>query len=204
MAFEKYFPEILRELLKNIEKIPTYGERGASRLVYNFLKLPKEERLRIANLMMKASESIITCSECGIVSDMDPCRICSDEGRNRRYICVVEESSDAYAIEKLERYKGVYHVLWGRISPLEGISPEDLNIPKLLERVEKNQAKEVILATNPNVEGEATANYLYKLLKRKFPNLTISRVSFGLSFGGFIEFTDSLSLEKSIENRKKL
>jgi Recombinational DNA repair protein (RecF pathway) len=114
---------------------------------------------------------------------------------------VVEEPQDAYAIERIERYTGVYHVLGGRIAPLEGVSPQDLNIDKLLERIEKNAVKEVIIATNPNLEGEATANYLIKLLKKRFSKLKVSRISHGLQFGSLVELADELSLEKSIEKR---
>jgi recombination protein RecR len=124
-----------------------------------------------------------------------------DPKRSKRFICVVEEPQDAYAIERIERYTGVYHVLGGRIAPLEGISPQDLNIDKLLERIEKNAVKEVIIATNPNLEGEATANYLIKLLKKRFSKLKVSRISHGLQFGSLVELADELSLEKSIEKR---
>jgi len=199
--FEDYFPKVIKDALEGLTKIPTYGERTSSRFVYNFLKLNKEERERILNSLISLSEEIKTCSECGLISDTDPCRICSDPKRSKKFICVVEESQDAYAIEKLERYTGVYHVLGGRIAPLEGISPQDLNIDKLFERVETYNAKEVIIATNPNLEGEATANYLIKLLRRRFNKLKVSRISHGLQFGSLIELADDLSLEKSIEKR---
>jgi len=199
--FEDYFPKVIKEALEGLTKIPTYGERTSSRFVYNFLKLHKEEREKILSNLISLSEEIKTCSECGLISDTDPCRICSDPKRSKKFICVVEESQDAYAIEKLERYTGVYHVLGGRIAPLEGISPQDLNIDKLFERVETYNAKEVIIATNPNLEGEATANYLIKLLKRRFNKLKVSRISHGLQFGSLIELADDLSLEKSIEKR---
>jgi len=199
--FEDYFPKVIKEALEGLTKIPTYGERTSSRFVYNFLKLHKEERERILSNLISLSEEIKTCSECGLISDTDPCRICSDPKRSKKFICVVEESQDAYAIERLERYTGVYHVLGGRIAPLEGISPQDLNIDKLIERVETYNAKEVIIATNPNLEGEATANYLIRLLKRRFNRLKVSRISHGLQFGSLIELADDLSLEKSIEKR---
>ncbi len=202
MAFDEVFPKPLKEALSSITEIPTYGERGASRFIYNFLKLTKEERERIINALKEVSEKIVPCSECFLLSDKDPCYICSDKKRLKRFICVVEESQDAYTIEKLERYKGVYHVLGGRISPLEGISPQDLTIDKLMERIEKNKVKEVIIATNPNVEGEATANYLIKLIRDRFPKVKVSRISYGLPFGSLIEFSDEVSLEKSFENRK--
>ncbi len=196
------FPQPIRNALEMIKRIPTYGERGASRLLYNLLKLSQEERNAVVEALTEAVHKLRPCRECFLITDGEVCAICSDRRRSKRFICVVEESQDAYSIEKLERYKGVYHVLGGRIAPLEGISPQDLTIDKLLERIEANRVREVIIATNPNAEGEATANYLIKLLKDRFPSLKVTRVSYGLQFGSLIEFVDELSLEKSFENRK--
>ncbi len=197
-------PKSIKESLEKITLIPTYGERGAGRLVYNLLKLPLEKRLEVLKALQEAVEKIRNCAECGIYTEEEICPICSNPRRSKKFICVVEEPQDAFAIERLERYTGVYHVLGGRIAPLEGISPSNLNINSLLERIEKYGVKEVILATNPNVEGEATAVYLAKLIKKQFPSVKITRISHGLQFGSLIEFADELSLEKSIENRKSL
>ena len=202
LAFEEVFPKPIEEALENLARIPTYGERGASRFLYNLLKLSPLEREAVVESLKEAASRIRPCKECFLLTDRDICAICSNPKRSKRFICVVEESQDAYSIEKLERYKGVYHVLGGRIAPLEGVSPQDLTIDKLIERVKKNKAREVILATNPNAEGEATANYLIKLLRERFPSLKVSRVSYGLQFGSLLEFVDELSLEKSFENRK--
>ncbi len=202
MAYEEVLPEPIRNSLEQITKIPTYGERGAIRFLYNFLKLSKEEREEIVKALQEAGTSIGECRECHILTDREVCGICSDKKRSKRFICVVEESQDAYAIERLERYKGVYHVLGGRIAPLEGISPQDLKIESLLDRISNHRVREVIIATNPNAEGEATANYLMKILKDRFKGLKVTRVSYGLQFGSLIEFADDLSLEKSLENRK--
>ncbi len=202
MGFEEIFPKPLKEAIESITEIPTYGERGASRLIYNLLKLKKEERKEIVKKILNAVEVLRPCTECYLITDKELCAICSDPNRSKKFICVVEESQDAYAIEKLERYKGVYHVLQGRIAPLEGISAEDLTINKLIERIEKYNPKEIIIATNPNVEGEATANYLIGLLKRRFPSLKVTRTAYGLEFGSLIEFADEYSIEKSFENRK--
>ncbi len=202
MAFEDIFPEPLKKALENITRIPTYGERGANRLLYNLLKLEAQERKEVVESILEAVEKLRPCKECFLITDGEVCRICSDPKRSRRFICVVEESQDAYAIEKLERYRGVYHVLQGRIAPLEGISPQDLTIDRLLERIERNRVKEVIIATNPNAEGEATANYLIRLIGDRFKNVKTSRISYGLQFGSLLEFVDELSLEKSFENRK--
>jgi len=202
LASNGSLPEPLREALEKVTKIPTYGERGASRLVYNLLKLPPEERSAVVESLRRAAETLKPCRECYLITDGDLCPVCGNPERNRRFICVVEESQDAYAIERLERDRGVYHVLQGRIAPLEGVSPQDLTVDRLIERVEHNRVKEVIVATNPNAEGEATANYLIRLLKGRFPRLKVSRISYGLQFGSVIEFVDEVSLEKSFENRK--
>jgi len=202
LGYEEVLPKPIKEALEKITKIPTYGERGASRLLYNLMKLDLEERRAVVESLREAAESLRPCKECFLLTDADICSVCSDPKRSKRFICVVEESQDAYAIERLERYKGVYHVLGGRIAPLEGISPQDLTVDRLMERVEKNRVREVIIATNPNAEGEATANYLIKLLKSRFASLKVSRVSYGLQFGSLLEFADELSLEKSFENRK--
>ncbi|MDQ7038688.1 MAG: recombination mediator RecR [Aquificota bacterium] len=202
MGFEEVFPRSLKEALEGVMKIPTYGERGAVRLVYNLLKLSPEERISVIESLRKAAESLRPCRECFLLTEGDICPVCSDPKRMKRFICVVEESQDAYTVERLERYRGVYHVLQGRIAPLEGVSPEDLTVDKLLERIERNRVKEVIIATNPNAEGEATANYLIRLIRDRFPKVKVSRVSYGLQFGSLIEFADEVSLEKSFENRK--
>ena len=202
MAFEDIFPQPLRQALESVTRIPTYGERGAGRLVYNLLKLDPSERKEVVEKLLEAAEKLKPCKECYLITDREVCAVCSDPKRSKRFICVVEESQDAYSIERLERYRGVYHVLQGRIAPLEGISPQDLTVEKLLERIEKNRVKEVIIATNPNAEGEATANYLIKLIGDRFKNVKTSRISYGLQFGSLLELVDELSLEKSFENRK--
>ncbi len=204
MPYEESLPEPIKLALEKLIYIPTYGERSASRLLYNLLKLPMEKRLEIVQALQSVVERIRPCKECGLYTDQEICKICSDPRRSKKFICVVEESQDAFAIEKLERYSGVYHVLGGRIAPLEGISPKDLNIDSLMERIERYRPREVIIATNPNLEGEATANYLAKLIKKQFPTTKITRISHGLQFGSLIELADELSLEKSIENRKVL
>ncbi len=204
MSYEENLPEPLRLALERLTQIPTYGERSAGRFIYNFLKLSPEKRLELVEALQKVAEKIRPCRECGLYTDQEICKICSDPKRSKRFICVVEESQDALAIEKLERYSGVYHVLGGRIAPLEGISPKDLKVESLMERIERYKPKEVIIATNPNLEGEATANYLARLIKKQFPTIKISRISHGLQFGSLIELADELSLEKSVENRRSL
>jgi len=200
-----YIPEEIVRALESIQKIPGYGERGASKLLYGILKLPTEERLNLIKHLYGAAKNLKPCKECGIYTNREViCDICSSRERSKKIITVVEESSDAYTIEKLGKYKGVYHILGGRISPLEGISAEDLNIEKLLERVEKYNPIEVIIATNPNTEGEATASYLTYLLKKKFPKLKITRVGFGAAFGTYLELLEDFTLSEALENRKEI
>ncbi len=204
MSYEDSLPEPIKSALEKLTQIPTYGERSAGRFLYNFLRLPLEKRLEVAQAISLVAERIKTCKECGLYTDQEICKVCSDPKRSKKFICVVEESQDAFAIERLERYSGVYHVLGGRIAPLEGVSPKDLNIDSLMERIERYKPKEVIVATNPNLEGEATANYLARIIKKQFPTLKITRISHGLQFGSLIELADELSLEKSVENRRDL
>jgi recombination protein RecR len=201
---ENYIPPELEEALKELQKIPGYGERGAGRFLYSLLKLPHQERISVIKTLARAAKDLKPCKECGIYTTGDICSICSSPERSKKLITVVEESSDAYTIERLGKYKGVYHVLGGRISPLEGISAEDLNIDKLVERIERYQPVEVIIATNPNTEGEATAAYLVHLLKKRFPRVKITRIGFGAAFGTYLELLEDFSLGEAFENRKEL
>ena len=199
-----YIPPEIENALRELQKIPGYGERGASRFLYSLLKLPPEKRLQVVKALAQAAKHLRPCAECGIYTPKEVCDICSSPERTKKLITVVEESSDAYTIEKLGKYRGVYHILGGRIAPLLGIGPEELNIDKLLERVERYKPLEVILATNPNTEGEATASYLAQLLKKKFPSLKITRIGFGAAFGTYLELLEDISLQEAFENRKDL
>ncbi|PMP92806.1 MAG: recombination protein RecR [Hydrogenobaculum sp.] len=199
MAFEDFIPRNLLKALEDIKNIPGYGEKNASRFVYGFLKLDEIKKESIVKSLENLF-SIRQCKECNILTDQEVCAICSNPKRSKKYIAVVEESQDAYKIEKLERFKGVYHILGGRISPLEGIAPEDLSIELLKERIKKYNPKEIIIATNPNPEGEATANYLIRILKHY--NVKITRIATAIQFGTLIEYVDDLSLEESIERRE--
>lgn len=197
-------PEVLESAIKLSGNIPLFGIRSASRLIYGLLKLPKEQAIQTLKAIEEAILSLRKCEKCGLLTTDEVCYICKDPLRNRFQICVVEESQDAFSIEKLGKYNGLYHILNGRIAPLEGISPADLSIDKLFERIESLNIKELILATNPNSEGEATANYIAKLAKRQFKHLKITRISHGLQFGSLIESSDPISLEGSFANRKTL
>ncbi len=199
---KEIIPEILEEAVKHISQFPGYGEKSAKHFILNLLHMPRGEAFSILKNLYDVLDKIHPCNECGLYTDKDICDVCSSEDRDRSVICVVEESFDAYAIENTEKYRGLYHVLGGRLSPLEGITPEDLNIEKLIERVEKEDIKEVILATNPTVEGEATASYITNLLKGR--DITVSRIAYGLPFGATLENADDFTISKALEHKVKI
>ncbi len=202
MAERQILPELLDRSIKLLMELPGYGERSAQRFIENLLSLPRSEALNIVSTLLETLQKLHPCAECGLYTEETLCIICSDEERDKSTICVVEESFDAFAIERTGRYKGLYHVLGGRLSPLEGITAEDLNIKSLLDRIDKGNIKEVILATNPTVEGEATATYVYNLLKNK--GITISRIAYGLPFGAMLESADDFTISKALEHKIKL
>ncbi|NPA58017.1 MAG: recombination protein RecR [Aquificae bacterium] len=192
-------PQTLKKVVEEVASLPGYGEKSAQRLAVNILNMPRGEGIQLIKTFLEMLEKIHPCKECGLFTEDELCPVCKDEERDRQTICVVEESFDAFAIERTGKYKGLYHVLGGRLSPLEEITAEDLNIESLVERVEKNPIKEVILATNPTVEGEATASYIYNLLKNK--GITISRIAYGLPFGAVLENADDFTLSKALEHK---
>ena len=196
---ENILPKTLKKVVDEISNLPGYGEKSAQRLAVNILNMPRGEAFQLIKDFMEMLEKVHPCKECGILTEEELCPVCSDEERDRTTICVVEESFDAFAIEKTGKYRGLYHVIGGRLSPLEEITAEDLNIDSLVKRVEKGGIKEVILATNPTVEGEATASYIYNLLKNK--GITISRIAYGLPFGGILENADDFTLSKALEHK---
>ncbi|WP_456393293.1 recombination mediator RecR [Persephonella sp.] len=196
---ENIIPEALRKVVEEVSSLPGYGEKSAQRLAVNILNMPRGEAIQLIKTFMEMLEKIHPCRECGLYTEEELCPVCSDETRDRSTICVVEESFDAFAIERTGKYRGLYHVLGGRLSPLEEITAEDLNIESLVERVKKNPIKEVILATNPTVEGEATASYIYNLLKNM--DITISRIAYGLPFGAVLENADDFTLAKALEHK---
>ncbi|WP_297456850.1 recombination mediator RecR [Persephonella sp.] len=199
---ENIIPETLSKVVEEISRLPGYGEKSAQRLAVNILNMPRGEALDLIKTFMQLLEKVHPCRECGIYTEDELCPICKNEDRDRSVICVVEESFDAFAIERTGKFNGLYHVIGGRLSPLEEITPEDLNIDSLIERVDKLPVKEVILATNPTVEGEATASYIYNLLKDK--NITIFRIGYGLPFGAVLENADDFTLSKALEHKTPL
>ncbi|MCD8024396.1 MAG: recombination mediator RecR [Candidatus Gastranaerophilales bacterium] len=197
----EYTKPLLR-LIEYFQKLPSIGPKTAQRLALYILKMEKPEVESFANAMVEAKTTIKYCSNCYNISSNDPCEICTNTSRSRETICVVAEAKDLFAIEKTNEYSGQYHVLQGLISPMDGIGPDDIKIKELLKRVHENEIKEVILALNPSVEGEATALYLSKLLKPF--GIKVSRISYGIPIGSELEYTDELTLIRAIETRQEV
>jgi recombination protein RecR len=195
-----YYPEPVARLIEALQRLPGIGPKTAQRLAFFLLKRPTEEVTALAESLTQLKALIVHCQVCFNVTQDDPCRICRDPGRNARALCVVEEPNDLLAIERTGEFRGRYHVLLGALSPLDGIGPEDLKVRELLSRLERDPVEEIILATNPSVEGEATALYLGKLL-RPFA-MRITRIARGLPVGGDLEYADEVTLSKALEGRK--
>ena len=195
-------PASLTNLVERFQTLPGVGRKTAERLAFHILKSSRNEAVKLANAIAELKDKISLCSVCNSLTEIDPCGICSDPERDNSTICVVEEPGDVYSIERIGEYNGVYHVLMGALSPLDGVGPDELKIGDLAKRVEKGGIKEVILATNPNVEGEATAMYLAKLLASG--NMAVTRIARGLPMGGDLEYADEMTLSKALSGRSKL
>jgi len=195
--------QAVRKLIENFEKLPGIGPKTASRLTFYLLHVPQSQLSEFANALVNLKRGTKICSVCFNVADSDPCSICADPKRDHSLVCVVEEALDVLAIEKTGKYSGVYHVLGGRIDPLNNIRPEDLKIKELLERIKKGNIKEVILATNPDMEGEATAMYIKEKIKKQTPKIKITRIGRGLPTGGDLEYADEMTLTKALEGRRQ-
>ncbi len=189
----------VEKLANRLARLPGIGRKSANRLAFHILKLSKEEAFDLSDIIREVKEKVGFCSKCNNVSETDPCQICTDPNRVRSIICVVEESADAAAIDKVEGFKGLFHILGGRLSPLDGIGPDDLKIRELLDRI-VDEVEEIVIATNPNVEGEATAIYLSKLLKPL--GLKVTRIARGLPVGSDLEYADSVTLSRALEGRQ--
>lgn len=192
----------LRKLAEQFASLPGIGKKSAWRLAFYMLTLSKEQVKNFTNILLNAHENIHKCSICQNLTDLDTCEICSDQSRIHNTICVVEESRDVVVLEKSNSFNGLYHVLHGLISPLDGIGPDNLTIKDLLHRVNTSKIKEVILATSPTIEGEATAMYISKLLKPM--EIIVSRIAYGMPVGGELKYVDEITISKAIENRNKL
>jgi recombination protein RecR len=193
-------PESISKLINELAKLPGIGEKNATRLAFHIFRSPKIYSESLAQAIIDTKTKVILCNTCFNFASESPCEICKDPERDNLSICVVEEPLDQLAIEKSREFKGKYHVLNGVISPIEGIGPEDLRIKELLSRLEKEKIKEVIVATNPSVEGEATALYLSKIIKPL--GIEVSRIAHGIPMGGDIEYIDEITLGKAIRDRK--
>ena len=188
----------VERLANRLARLPGIGRKTAARLAFHILKLSKEEALELADTIREVKEKVGFCSVCNNISESDPCRICSDPRRRRDTICVVEETSDAAALDRVEGFNSLFHILGGRLSPLDGIGPDDLKIKELLGRLDEN-VREIVIATNPNVEGEATAIYIAKLLKPM--GVKVTRIARGLPVGSDLEYADSATLSRAFDGR---
>src|SRR6266581_4264233 len=194
-------PDSLVRLIDELQKLPGIGPKGAQRLAFHLLKTPREMTDRLIDALRDVKERVTYCSICNTITDTDPCAFCSSDTRDPHIICVVEEPQNVSAIEKTREFKGVYHVLMGALSPLQGVGPDDLKIKNLLARI-TNGAGEIILATNPTVEGEATAMYLARLLKPL--GIKVTRIAMGVPVGSDLEYADEVTMHKALEGRREV
>ncbi|MGH2589870.1 MAG: recombination mediator RecR [Actinomycetota bacterium] len=192
----------IQDLIDELSRLPGIGPKSAQRLAFHLVKSAPDEAKRLAEVIVNAKERISFCSECGNVAEGELCRICRDEGRDRTVLCVVEEPKDVSTVERAGIVKGRYHVLGGAISPLDGIGPEDLRVQELLDRVERDGVVEVIIATNPNLEGNATAMYVAAMLKPA--GVRVTRLASGLPVGGDLEYADEVTLSQALEGRREM
>jgi recombination protein RecR len=200
------YPESVRRLLEELQKLPGVGPKTAQRLMLHLLNAPEEDVRDLADSLIALRERVGKCPICGNLAEGDQCSICRDATRDQGVICVVEEPIDLIAVERAHEYKGVYHVLGGRISPLDGLLPEDLAVDSLVGRIENADppTREVILATNTDVEGDATAGYLSDLLHDRFPGLKVTRIATGLPIGGELDYADQVTLIKALQGRREV
>ena len=195
-------PDPLAKLIEQLQRLPGIGAKSAQRLAYHILKTPREEVDRLSDAMREVKDRVTYCSTCSNITDTDPCFFCTNPGRDGRIICVVEEPENVNGVEKTRQFNGLYHVLMGALSPLHGVGPDDLKIKGLLGRVGEGQVDEVIIATNPTVEGEATALYLARLLKPL--GIRVTRIAMGIPVGSDLEYADEVTMTRAMENRRDL
>ncbi len=197
-----YYSPSIEKLIESFERLPSIGNKTAARLAFHILNSSEEETNEFIQSIINAKKNLKYCSKCYNITDTDPCPICSNSKRDSSSICVVEDVRDVIAMEKTHEFKGVYHVLHGSISPMNGVGPDDIKIKELLARLMEGKVKEVILATNPRVEGEATAMYLSKLIKPL--GVKVTRIAHGIPVGGDLEYTDEITLTKALEGRREI
>ncbi|MCH7953709.1 MAG: recombination protein RecR [Chloroflexi bacterium] len=192
----------LARLIEEFYRLPGIGPKSAQRLAYHLLRMPAADAHSLAEAIVEVKDKVTLCSTCQNVTEVDPCRICTDSGRDRSIMCVVEEPLDILALERTGSYHGLYHVLHGAISPMDGIGPDDLKVSELLDRLRAGETKEIILATNPNLEGEATSMYLSRLIGPL--GLRVTRLARGLPAGGDLEYADDVTLTRALEGRQEM
>nr|WP_211201573.1 recombination mediator RecR [Bacillus sp. NTK071] len=197
-----HYPEPISKLIDSFMKLPGIGPKTAVRLAFFVLEMNDDDVLDFGKALVNAKRQLTYCSICNHITDTDPCRICSDSHRDESIICVVQDAKDVIAIEKMKDYTGLYHVLHGAISPVEGIGPEDIKVPELLKRLQDDKVTEIILATDPTIEGEATAMYIARLVKPT--GIRITRIAHGLPVGGDLEYADEVTLSKAMEGRREV
>lgn len=198
----KHYAKPLSNLIGELSKLPGIGGKTAQRLAFHILSQGDKDAFALAEAILDAKKNMKYCSVCGNLTDVDPCSICSDPSRDQSVICVVESPRDVSAMERIKEFQGLYHVLHGAISPMDGIGPEDINLKQLIIRLQQNDIMEVILATNPNIEGEATAMYTARLIKPS--GIKVTRIAHGVPVGGDLEYADEVTLSKAMEGRREL
>lgn len=197
-----YYPEPIAKLIDSFTKLPGIGPKTATRLAFFVINMKDDDVLNFASSLVNAKRELSHCTICGHITDQDPCSICQDTSRDQSIICVVQDPKDVIAMEKMKEFRGKYHVLHGAISPMDGIGPEDINVPDLINRLKNEDVDELILATNPNIEGEATAMYISRLVRPS--GIRTTRIAHGLPVGGDLEYADEVTLSKALEGRREL
>ena len=196
-----YYPEPLAKLISELQKLPSIGAKTAQRIALHILKMPDDNVKLLGQVIAEVKDKTVRCSICGSIAERNPCRICSDPRRDHKVLCVVEETDDVIALERTG-FKGLYHVLMGALSPLDGINPEDLRISDLFERINSQDIEEIIIATNPNAQGQATAIYLSRKIRPM--GIKITQLAYGLPMGGDIDYVDEVTLGKALEGRREI
>ena len=196
------YPQTFENLINGLKKLPGVGSKSAERMAYQILNMDDADISNLANSLLESKNKLTKCKKCGCMAEDDLCEICKDESRDSKTLCIVQTSKDVYALEKVKNYHGVYYVLNGVISASLGITPSDLNLNAIINRIEKEEIQEVILATNPNIEGETTALYIAKLLEGK--NVEVTRLAYGLPVGASLDYADEFTLIKAMQGRRKL
>ncbi len=196
------YPKPLQRMVNKLSSLPGVGNKTAQRLAYHILAMDEQEVNDLANSLIQGKSQMKYCSVCGDLTDKNPCHICSNDSRDKEVICVVESPKDVMAMERMREYRGLYHVLHGTISPIDGIGPDDINLKSLIERLRQSEVKEVIVATNPNVGGEATAMYIARLINPA--GIKVTRIANGIPVGGDLEYSDEVTLLKAVEGRRTI